>query len=79
MQRENKMDEVRYYRIRIRGTLGSRWAEWFAGLMIVPRKNGDTVLSGPIVDQAMLFGILKRIRDAGMTLVSVNSRITNDH
>jgi hypothetical protein len=59
------------YQIRIKGHLGSQWTDWFAGLTITPEDNGDTLLTGPVVDQAALYGLLKRVRDMGMPLVSV--------
>jgi hypothetical protein len=60
------------YEIRIKGQLDDRWAEWFEGLTITLEDNGDTLLTGPVVDQAALHGLLKKVRDLGMTLVSVN-------
>jgi hypothetical protein len=59
------------YHIRVKGHLGSRWARWFDGMTVTPQANGDTLLTGPIVDQAALHGILTKIRDLGLTLVSV--------
>lgn len=59
------------YQIRITGQLGSRWADWFEGLTIT-LEGGDTLITGPVVDQAALQGLLKRVRDLGMPLVSVN-------
>ena len=59
------------YQIRIKGHLGDRWAAWFEGLTIAPQQNGDTLLTGPVVDQAALHGLLKKVRDLGMPLLSV--------
>ena len=61
-----------YYEIRLKGHLEARWGEWFEGLTITLEENGDTLLSGPLADQAALHGILKKVRDLGLTLLSVN-------
>jgi hypothetical protein len=62
-----------YYEIRVQGQLNARWADWFDGMTITLDNNGDTLLSGPVVDQAALHGLLKKVRDVGLTLLSVNS------
>lgn len=60
------------YEIRIKGHLDSRWSHWFEGLTITLEDNGETLLAGPVVDQAALHGVLKRVRDLGMALLSVD-------
>jgi len=62
-----------YYEIRLKGHLEARWEQWFDGLTIILEENGNTLLSGPLADQAALHGILKKVRDLGLTLLSVNS------
>ena len=59
------------YEIRIKGHLGPRWAEWFEGMSITLEENGETVLTGEVIDQAALHGVLKRIRDLGLPLLSI--------
>ena len=61
------------YQIRIEGQLGQQWLSWFEDLTIALEEDGKTLLSGPIADQSALHGILKKIRDLGMPLLSVNS------
>jgi hypothetical protein len=61
------------YQIRIKGHLGPQWADWFEGLVITLEEDGNTLLTGPLIDQAALHGVLKRVRDLGMPLLSVNS------
>jgi hypothetical protein len=60
------------YQIRVKGQLGPQWTDWFGGLAIAVEEDGDTLLTGPLVDQAALYGLLKKVRDLGMPLVSVN-------
>jgi hypothetical protein len=59
------------YEIRLKGHLDNRWAAWFEGLTITREDNGDTRLTGPVVDQAALHGLLRKVRDLGLPLVSV--------
>jgi hypothetical protein len=59
------------YHIRIKGHLGPQWADWFAGMTITLEADGDTLLTGPVVDQAELYGLLRKLRDVGLPLGSV--------
>jgi len=59
------------YEIRIKGHLGREWTDWFEGLTIQLQDNDETLLTGPVVDQAALYGLLRKVRDVGMPLVSV--------
>lgn len=67
-----KQDEPAQYEIRLKGYLDGRWANWFDGLTITLTENGDTLLTGPVIDQAALYGLLRKVRDLGMPLLSVN-------
>jgi hypothetical protein len=60
-----------FYEIRLKGHLDDRWTDWFEGLTITLEDNGETLLTGPVIDQAALHGLLKKVRDLGMSLVSV--------
>ena len=64
---------AKVYEIRLKGHLEARWGQWFDGLTITLEESGNTLLSGPLADQAALHGILKKVRDLGLTLLSVNS------
>ena len=63
--------QIQVYQIRIKGHLGADWADWFDGLAITLQDNGETLLTGPVVDQAALHGLLRKVRDLGMVLLSV--------
>ena len=64
--------ESMVYQIRLKGHLGGQWTDWFGGLTITLEENGDTLLTGPLADQAALFVLLRKVRDLGMPLLSVN-------
>jgi len=68
----NDANQPTVCQIRIKGHLGRQWTEWFGGLTIVLEEDGNTLLTGLLVDQAALHGILKKVRDLGMPLLSVN-------
>jgi hypothetical protein len=63
------------YEIRVKGHLSCAWGEWFTGLAVTLEDDGDTLLTGPVVDQAALHGLLKKVRDLGLPLISVNRTV----
>jgi hypothetical protein len=63
--------EAGWYEIRLKGHLDSRWTAWFDGLSLSTESDGTTIISGPVVDQAALHGVLQKVRDVGLPLVSV--------
>lgn len=60
------------YKIRIKGHLDTQWTDWFGGLTITLEEDGTTLLTGPVIDQAALHGLLKKVRDLGLPLVSIS-------
>jgi hypothetical protein len=68
-----RLDKRPVYQIRVKGWLGEAWSDWFDGLSIVPLENGETLLAGPVVDQAALYGILWKLRDLNLKLISVDT------
>ena len=68
---DEKHNQHPCYEIRLKGHLDSQWADWFEGMTISLEDNGDTLLTGPVIDQAALHGLLKKVRDLGLPLVSV--------
>ncbi len=66
-----KMDRPYIYEIRVEGLLTERWSDWFEGLTIRQDSGGETLLSGPLIDQSALHGVLMKIRDLGLPLISV--------
>ena len=64
-------DRSMVYQIRIKGHLDQRWGDWFGGMSITPGANGETRLTGPVADQAALYGVLRKVRDLGLPLLSV--------
>jgi hypothetical protein len=65
-------DQPTSYQIRIKGHLGSEWADWFEGMAVTLEDSGETLLTGSVTDQAALHGLLKKVRDLGLPLLSVN-------
>ena len=65
-------DAPHLYEIKVRGNLGEEWTDWFGGLTVAADEQGNTILKGEIPDQAALYGLLARVRDLGLPLLSVN-------
>jgi hypothetical protein len=73
MMSNKPTSNTKVYEIRLKGHLEARWVKWFDGMSITLDDNGNTLLSGPVADQAALHGLLKKVRDLGLALLSVNS------
>jgi hypothetical protein len=73
----NKLDQPMVYQIRIKGHLGPQWADWFGGLTITLEEGGETLLTCLVVDQAALYGLLRKVRDLGLPLISVTRAQTD--
>jgi hypothetical protein len=70
------MSETETYEIRVRGRLAERWSAWFDGMEIIPADDGSTLIRGQVADQAALHGLIQRVRDLGLPLVSVTNKGT---
>ncbi len=70
-------DQPTVYEIKLKGHLDDQWQDWFGGLAITLQRNGDTLLTGPVVDQAALHGLLRKVRDLGMPLLSIRPATLN--
>lgn len=68
---EREAGQPPVYQIRLKGHLSGQWKEWFEGLTLTLEENGETLLTGPVVDQAALYGLLRKVRDLGLPLISV--------
>jgi hypothetical protein len=66
-----EFDRQRVYQIRVGGNLDREWSDWFDGLSVTPQANGETLLAGPVADQAALHGLLAKIRDLGLPLLAI--------
>jgi len=71
MSNGRNFDKPGIYRIRVRGNLDQRWSDWFDGFCITPQAGDETLLAGPVADQAALHGLLNKIRDLGLPLLLV--------
>jgi hypothetical protein len=69
--------EPMIYQIRIKGHLGAQWTDWFGGLTITLEEGGETLLTCPVADQAALYGLLRKVRDLGLPLISVTRAQTD--
>lgn len=77
MTDKREADQTTAYQIRVKGTLDQTWSDWFDGMTIIPQDQDETIISGPVVDQAALQGMLWKISDLGLTIISV-LRIEDD-
>jgi hypothetical protein len=77
MSNGREFDREQVYEIRVQGGLASKWSDWFDGFTITPQANGETLLTGPVADQSALHGLLAKIRDLGLPLLSVR-RVQNE-
>lgn len=68
-----EMNQATNYQIRLKGHLECQWTDWFDGMTVTLEEDGETLLTGPVADQAALYGLLKKVRDLGMPLLSVMS------
>jgi hypothetical protein len=66
-------DQPTVCQIRIKGHLSEQWTDWFDGMTITLEENDETLITGPVIDQAALHGLLKKVRDLNLPLISVNS------
>ena len=82
MSNGREFDQPKRYQIRIKGSLDASWSDWFEGFTVIPQDNGETLLRGSAADQVALHGLLSRIRDLGLLLVSVSQekegKVKND-
>jgi len=74
-----KFDKQAIYQIKVKGNLDQRWSDWFDGFAITPQADGATQLTGPVADQAALHGLLGRIRDLGLPLLSIARLESEEH
>jgi len=73
-----EFDKQAVYQIRVKGNLDRKWSDWFDGLAIMPQADDETLLSGPVADQAALHGLLGKIRDLGLPLLLVKRMESQD-
>lgn len=71
LNRPGELDEPMVYQIRLKGHLGPQWTDWFGGVTLTLEDNGETLLICPVIDQAALHGLLRKVRDVGIPLLSV--------
>jgi hypothetical protein len=72
MESERDSDQREVYQIKVKGLLDGRWSDWFDGFTVTPLESGETLLAGPVADQAALHGLLSKIRDIGLPLIALN-------
>jgi hypothetical protein len=78
MSNMREFDKTSIYRIRVKGNLDLKWSDWFDGFEIISEEDNETLLIGPVVDQAALHGMLNKIRDLGLPILSVRRNNAGD-
>ena len=69
---KHTQDQIPIFEIRIKGPLDKEWSGWFEGMEIILEEDGNTLIAGPVVDQAVLYGLLKKVHQIGLQLISIN-------
>ena len=79
MANGRQFDKPGIYHIQVKGNLDQRWSDWFDGFTIIPQAGDETLLTGPVADQAALHGLLSKVRDLGLPLLLVKREETEGH
>ena len=79
MSDKQNLNQVKLYRIRVKGNIDDKWSDWFDDFAVIPQPDGETLLTGQVEDQAALHGLLAKIRDLGLPLLSINEAEGQDN
>ena len=78
MSDKHNLNQAKLYHVRVKGSIDDRWSDWFCGFAVIPQPDGETLLTGQVEDQAALHGLLAKIRDLGLPLISINEAESQD-